>query len=201
MTKYQVLGQKPFSITDGELYLIAVDKFVPSIDPAQPNPRVNLLRSLTYIQMLSADQLKTPVVLTTANMDGEITTRTETQKPYSTYSTPDNATVFQYDYEAQAVMEQIRDHVPMNLGLFLMQVKDCAEIYYFVEMPYNKEKLTIGKKWSYKNRRRSLLDNNQFFPLNEFNQFQETLKEYKLEVINTLHQKILDVHTLNPFNL
>lgn len=201
MSKYQVLGNKPFSITDGELYLIGVDKFVPSVDPVEPNPRINLLRSLTYVQMLSADQMKTPVVLTTANLDGEITTRTEQQKPYSTYSTPDNATVFQYDYEAKAVMEQIRDHVPLNLGLIMMQVKDVAEMYYFIEMGYNKDKLTIGKKWSYKNRKTSLIDNNTYFNLNQFNEFQEKLKECKLEVINHYHQKMIDIHNLNPFNL
>lgn len=202
MSKYQVLGNKPFSITDGELYLIAVDKFVPGVDPALQNPRLNILHSLTYVQMLSADQMKTPVVLTTANLNGEITTKTETQKPYSTYSTPDNATVFQTDYEAKAVMESIREHVPMNLGLIMMQVKDCAEMYYFIEMSYSKDKLTISKKWSYKNRRRNtIVDNSLFFNLNEFNEFQEKLKELKTEVINILHQKMLQIYTLDPFNL
>lgn len=155
------------------MYLIQIDTF-----------------SSNYISLTTPEQIK-------AQADG---TPIPGQKPFTT-TTTDYGTVFQQELDAIIAMEEIRPHVPLNQSLKLVKVKEVCEIYYFIEMSYNKEQITIGKTWSYKNKGTPFLLSRQYYTLNQFDEFVTKLKELKLEVINVYHNKILAIHALNPYNL
>lgn len=155
------------------MYLIQIDTFTSN-----------------YISLIPPDQIK-------AKADG---TPIPGQKPFTT-TIADYGTVFQEELDAVIAMEEVRPHVPLNQSLKLVKVKEVCEIYYFIEMSYNKEQLVIGKTWSYKNRGTPTLLSKQWYNLNQFNKFVTKLKELKLEVINVHHNKILAIHALNPYNL